>query len=60
MSNHAPTSDMQASAISALVSLVALVLSFFDHPHIWLQNLTLLVSLCAGALAIFAGIRKWL
>jgi len=51
---------MQASAVSALVSLVALVLSFFDHPHIWLQNLTLLVSLCAGALAIFAGIRKWL
>jgi len=58
--NQTPGGEMHTSAVSALVSLVALVLSFFDHPHIWLQNLTLLVSLCAGALAIFAGIRKWL
>lgn len=51
---------MHTSAISALVSLLALVLSFFDHPHVWLQNLTLLVSLIAGLIAILAGLRKWL
>ena len=43
---------------SAIVSLVSLVISFFDATHVWLQNLTLLVSLCAGLIAIYAGIKK--
>ena len=51
---------MHTTAFSALVSLLALVLSFFDVPHVWLQNLTLMVSLVAGCIAIGAGLRKWL
>jgi len=58
--NQTPGGEMHTSAVSALVSLLALVLSFFDHPHVWLQNLTLLVSLIAGLIAILAGLRKWL
>jgi hypothetical protein len=45
---------------SAIVSLVSLIISFFDATHVWLQNLTLLVSLCAGLIAIYAGIKKLL
>jgi uncharacterized membrane protein YqjE len=43
---------------SAIVSLVSLIISFFDATHVWLQNTTLLVSLLAGCLAIVAGIKK--
>ena len=43
---------------SAIVSLVSLIVSFFNSPHVWLQNTTLLVSLCAGCLAIYAGIKR--
>jgi hypothetical protein len=57
--NQTPGGEMHTSAVSALVSLLALVLSFFDHPHVWLQNLTLLVSLIAGLIAILAGLKKW-
>jgi prepilin signal peptidase PulO-like enzyme (type II secretory pathway) len=58
MSNGATTSDVGPT--SAIVSLVSLVISFFDATHIWLQNLTLLVSLLAGVIAIYAGVRKLL
>jgi hypothetical protein len=45
---------------SAIVSLFSLIISFFGSTHVWLQNLTLLVSLCAGMIAIYAGIKKLL
>jgi hypothetical protein len=56
MSNSGTTSDVGPT--SAIVSLVSLIVSFFDSPHVWLQNTTLLVSLLAGCLAIVAGIKK--
>jgi len=56
MSNAGTTSDVGPT--SAIVSLISLVLSFFDVTHVWLQNLTLLVSLCAGIIAIYAGVRR--
>jgi len=56
MSGHLSNSDVGPT--SAIVSLVSLVISFFDVTHVWLQNLTLLVSLCAGLIAIYAGIRR--
>jgi len=56
MSNNGTYSDVGPT--SAIVSLVSLVVSFFDVTHVWLQNLTLLVSLCAGLIAIYAGIRR--
>ena len=61
MSNQ-PTSDIAggASATSALVSLVSLILAFLNSHHVWLQNLTLLVSLGAGLFAISAGAIKLL
>jgi len=58
MSNSGTTSDVGPT--SAIISLVSLVISFFDVTHVWLQNLTLLVSLFAGGIAIYAGIRKLL
>lgn len=57
MSNGSETS-LDVGPTSAIVSLVTLIVSFFDSPHVWLQNTTLLVSLCAGCLAIFAGIKR--
>jgi hypothetical protein len=59
MNNH-PPSDISggASATSALVSLVSLILAFLNSHHIWLQNITLLVSLGAGLFAISAGLIK--
>jgi hypothetical protein len=57
MSNGSETS-LDVGPTSAIVSLLSLIVSFFDSPHVWLQNTTLLVSLCAGCLAIFAGIKR--
>lgn len=57
MSNGGTTSDVGPT--SAIVSLVSLVVSFLGSPHVWLQNLTLIVSLFAGIIAIYAGIRKF-
>lgn len=57
MSNGSATT-IDVGPTSAVVSLVSLVISFFDSPHVWLQNTTLLVSLCAGCLAIVAGIKR--
>lgn len=56
MSDHGTSSDVGPT--SAIVSLVSLVFSFFDATHVWLQNLTLLVSLVAGIIAIYAGIKR--
>jgi hypothetical protein len=58
MSDNISQSDLGPT--SAIVSLVSLVISFFDATHVWLQNLTLLVSLFAGLIAIYVGIRKLL
>jgi len=56
MNNSTTTSDVGPT--SAIVSLVSFVISFFDATHVWLQNLTLLVSLAAGIIAIYAGIKR--
>lgn len=56
MSNHGTASEVGPT--SAIVSLVSLVVSFFDAPHVWLQNLTLLVSFTAGCIAIYAGVKR--
>jgi len=58
MSDNISQSDVGPT--SAIVSLVSLVISFFDATHVWLQNLTLIVSLLAGLIAIYAHIRKQL
>jgi len=58
MSGHISNSDVGPT--SAIISLVSLIISFFNVTHVWLQNLTLLVSLFAGGIAIYAGIRKLL
>lgn len=59
MSDHVPAaSDSGASAVSALISLLSLVCSFFDSPHVWLQNITLLISFTAGVIAIRTATKK--
>jgi hypothetical protein len=57
MSNHV-VSNSEVGSTSAIVSLVTLIISFFNNTHVWLQNMTLLVSLIAGLIAIYIGIRK--
>ena len=59
MSNQI-TSSTEVGSTSAIVSLVTLIVSFFNDTHIWLQNMTLLVSLIAGIIAIYVGIRRLL
>lgn len=54
------TSINEVGSTSAVVSLVTLIVSFFNDTHIWLQNCTLLVSLIAGLVAIYAGVRRLL
>ena len=58
MSNGTTTSDVGPT--SAIISLISLIFSFFDSPHVWLQNITLFVSLIAGCIAIYVGIKKLL
>jgi len=58
MHNGSPSSSSDIGPTSAIVSLISLIFSFFDSPHVWLQNLTLLISLIAGCIAIYAGIRQ--
>ena len=50
-----PTSDVGAT--SAIVSLLTLIISFFNTTHVWLQNCTLIVSFVGAIIAIFSGIR---
>jgi len=52
-----PNPDATTST-SALVSLVTLIVSFFNNSHIWLQNITLIVSFIAGCVAIYTSIRR--
>jgi len=59
MSNQI-TSSTEVGSTSAIVSLVTLIVSFFNYTHIWLQNMTLLVSLVAGCIAIYVGIKRLL
>lgn len=56
--SNSTVNHSEVGPTSAVVSLVTLVASFFDSPHVWLQNLTLLVSLCAGLIAIYAGFKR--
>jgi hypothetical protein len=58
MSNN--FSQVELGSTSAIVSLVTLIVSFFNNTHVWLQNMTLLVSLIAGLIAIYIGIRRLL
>ena len=58
MSNNPPSDATGASTTSALISLVGFIISFLNNNHVWLQNLTLLVSLGAGVFAISTGIIK--
>jgi len=59
MSNHV-VSNSEVGSTSAIVSLVTLVVSFFNSTHVWLQNMTLLVSLIAGLIAIYVGVKRLL
>jgi hypothetical protein len=56
VSDHFSQTDIGPT--SAVVSLLYLVLSFLQTTHVWLHNVTLLVSLFAGVIAIYAGIKK--
>jgi len=56
MSNNGTSADVGPT--SAIVSLLSLIISFFDSPHVWLQNVTLLVSFAAGCIAIYAGLKR--
>lgn len=56
MSNNGTVSDIGPT--SAIISLISLIFSFLDHPHVWLQNITLMISLIAGCIAIYAGINR--
>jgi len=58
MNGNTTTTNSEIGPTSAIVSLVTLVVSFFDSPHVWLQNCTLLVSLVAGSIAIYVGVRR--
>jgi hypothetical protein len=58
MSNGSSSVNPDVGPTSAIVSLISLIFSFFDSPHVWLQNLTLLISLIAGCIAIYAGTRQ--
>ena len=64
MSHNAPPPADQTSAATSVagagVSLITCILAFFNESHIWLQNVTLLVSMGAGLIAIYAGIRRLL
>jgi len=51
-------SNTEVGSTSAIVSLLTLVVSFFNSEHIWLQNMTLLVSLIAGSIAIYVGVKR--
>jgi len=55
-SSISPNSEVGST--SAIVSLLTLVVSFFNSEHIWLQNMTLLVSLIAGSIAIYVGVKR--
>jgi hypothetical protein len=56
--NNNPTPSSEVGSTSAIVSLLTLIVSFFNQTHIWLQNLTLIVSFIAALIAIVSGIRK--
>jgi len=57
-SSISPNSEVGST--SAIVSLITLIVSFFNYTHVWLQNMTLLVSLIAGCIAIYVGVKRLL
>ena len=56
--SSSPSTDATTTSTSALVSLVTLIVSFFNNSHIWLQNVTLIVSFIAGCVAIYTSFRR--
>ena len=56
--SSSPSLDATTTSTSALVSLVTLIVSFFNNSHIWLQNVTLIVSFIAGCVAIYTSFRR--
>jgi len=62
MSHQPPPSNVSgdASLASALLSLVSLIFSFLNSSHVWLQNMTLIVSLAAGVFALSAWFYKFI
>ena len=56
--SSSPSPDATTTSTSALVSLVTLIVSFFNNSHIWLQNVTLIVSFIAGCVAIYTSFRR--
>ena len=56
--NNNPAQGSEVGSTSAIVSLLTLIVSFFNQTHIWLQNLTLIVSFIAAIIAIVSGVRK--
>ena len=56
--SSSPNPDATTTSTSALVSLVTLIVSFFNNSHIWLQNVTLIVSFIAGCVAIYISVRR--
>lgn len=53
-----PSSDSGTGAISALVSIVSFFASFLNAPHVWLQNITLIISLAAGTTALISWAKS--
>jgi len=56
--SSSPSPDATTASTSALISLVTLSISFFNTSHIWLQNITYIVSFVAGCIAIYVSIKK--
>jgi hypothetical protein len=55
--DNSPTPTSDVGSTSAIVSLLTLIISFFNNTHVWLQNMTLIVSFIAALIAIVSGIR---
>jgi hypothetical protein len=60
MHNGSSSPNSEVGPTSAIISLITLIVSFFDSPHVWLQNMTLIVSFTAGCIAIYVGIKRLL
>jgi hypothetical protein len=55
--SNSPTPTSDVGSTSAIVSLLTLIISFFNNTHVWLQNMTLIVSFIAALIAIVSGIK---
>jgi len=52
-----PSNDGGTGAISALVSIISFIAAFLNAPHVWLQNVTLIISLAAGITALISWVK---